>query len=597
MHVRQRFSRERRTTKTGKLSTPWSDQPIDYRTEDTVALYNYMRGAAIDGQYHLCRFIAEILVQERGEKPNLQLYSTLILANIAAGEGAAWRVIDLLAEMEQDGLKPDTGTCHAVLKVCAVHVDHLLRMDVLEYMSRRWFQLTEDGAHDVAAGLFREGLFEQALWRLDWMKQQNMRVRPWLLDVAVYTLCEANEIGDALRLMRGRVDSNEPNISRALWMFFLDRASDMRHHTATALAWSSQVNTQYINPASGICLNVLSTASQAADAEMATEVFDKLSKRGSAFQPIHYELLIKTYLSTDPPDVKRAFTILTIMALEKNEPSIIETRPIFNHLQDKPDLVSQAQDDLRQLHSQGRQIPIAALNLLIECYIHQNNLPAALNLYKQIHTFVPLAQGAKKTFANIETFNLLLKGCRIADPPEERQASFLVAELLALRIVPTPLTFDRLITTFITAAETKLAKAASIEDTDERAKHEAKGVELLEWSFRHFEDMQTMNWMPRFGTIRMLGLALASKSDLRCWDILQAAEDHKDEVDGWSEKGKFVRREVEETLDPAGVIDTIHNPAPKMDVEKESVANGNTPWLDSMGTRDQVGAVAANQSV
>jgi hypothetical protein len=454
----------------------------------------------------------------------------------------------LLGELEQDGLQADAGTCHAVLKVLSVHVDHLLRADVLDYMSRRWFQLTEDGAHDVAAGLFREGLFEQALQRLDLMRKEGMHMRPWLLDMAVYILCEANEIGEAHRIMRWRVDSDELNLSRSLWMLFLDKAAEMRHHAATSLAWTTQVNSEYINPSSGICLNVLSTAAQASDAILATEVFTQLSKRGTGFQPIHYELLINTYLVTDPPDLKRALSILTIMALEKVEPSFSETRMLFKYLRNKRELVSEAYDILRDLHEQGRKIPIAALNLLIECYVAQSNLADALNLYKQIHTFVPIAEGAKKTFANIDTFNLLLKGCHAANPPEEHQASFLVSELLALRIKPTSLTFDRLIITFVEAAKHVFHEAAGAEDPETRTTCEAKGKEFLDWAFRHFQDMQPLGWLPRFGTLRMLSLALAQVGDVRCWDVVQAGEDNAAEIDGWRPKGKQVRMEVQEAL-------------------------------------------------
>ena len=551
----QRRERERPSF---RKSGPPPIEVIDYHEESTPALYNHMRGAAIDGKYTLCRFISEMLVKERGEKPNIQLYNTLILSNISHADGAAWRVSELLGEMEQDGLQADVGTCHAVLKVLSVHVDHLLRSDVLDYMSRRWLQLTEDGAHDVAAGLLREGLFEQALLRLDTMRKEGMHLRPWLLDMAVYVLCEANEIGEAHRVMRWRVDADELNLSRSLWMFFLDKAAEMRHHTATSLAWTTQVNSEYINPPSGICLNVLSTAAQAADAVLATEVVEKLSKRGTGYQPIHYELLINTYLSTDPPDLKRALSILTIMALEKVAPSFSETRTLYQYLRTNPELVSAAHDILRDLHDQGRKIPIAALNLLIECHVAQSNLPEALNLYKQIHTFVPIAEGAKKTFANIDTFNLLLKGCHSASPPEAHQASFLVSELLALRITPTSLTFDRLIITFVRAAQHAFQEAAAAEaqpplnpnktPAEIRATLEAKGKEFLDWAFRHFQDMQPLGWLPRMGTLSMLSLALAKGGDVRCWDVVQAGEDNAAEVDGWRAKGKQVRLEVQEAL-------------------------------------------------
>ncbi|KAK3698942.1 hypothetical protein LTR37_016729 [Vermiconidia calcicola] len=525
---------------------------IDYSQEPTQYLYNHLRGAAIDGKVTLCRYIAEMLVKERKEKPSLPLYNTLILSNIGYEQGAAWRVAELLDDLEKDGLQPDIGTCHAALKVLSVHVDHLLRNDILHYMSRRWYQLSEDGAHDVAAGLLREGLFEQGVERLDVMRREGMRIQGWLLDMAVYILCEASEISEAYRIMRHRVDTGELNLSRGLWLFFLDKASDARHHAATTLAWNAQVNQNFINPSSGICLNVLATASQAADAVMATDVFTNLSRRGTTFKPIHYELLINTYLSQDEPDIQRALSILTIMALEKLEPTPAETRSLYMYMRDIPGLLPQALSVLHELHEQGRRIPIAALNLLIECYVDQSNLADALKLYKQIHTFVPISEGAKKTFANIETFNLLLKGCRRVDPPDEHQASFLVSELLALRIKPTALTYDRLILLFVQAGLSSIQRATDAEDSASRTKLQARGTELLDWSFRHFADMRPLGWLPRFGTLEKLSVALAEVGDAHSWDVLQVAEDNADSIDGWVMKGGAVRRSVEKAWATSG---------------------------------------------
>ena len=510
------------------------DEPVDYTKETTQFLYKRLRDAAIRGKERECRDLAEVLVKERGEKPNLRLYTALILSNISHDEGAAWRVHELLDDMAEDGLQPDVGTCHAVLKVVAVHSDHLLRSDILDYMSKRWYQLSEGGAHDVTAGLLREGLLEQGLQRLDLMQQEGLRTQGWLLDMAVYVLSEAGEIAAAYRIMRQRFDGGEMQISRSLWWFFLDKASSGRHHAATALAWSSQVNQSYINPSSGTCLDVLATAAQAGDAVVATEVFTHLSKRGEAFNPIHYELLISTYLSVSLPDLNRALSILTIMSLEKVEPSTAETRALYLHLCDQPALLPEALHTLRDLHSQGRKIPIAALNLLIECYVEQRNLSEALNIYKQIHTFVPIAEGAKKTFANIETFNLLLRGCSRADPPDEHQASFLVSELLALRVKPTALTFDRLILVFVKASS-RLAESET-----------NKSQQLLDWAFRHFTDMQALGWMPRFGTIESLATSLARAGDGRCWDLLQAAKDQGENIETWSVKGVRAKRNVEQ---------------------------------------------------
>lgn len=522
--------------------------------EDTIYLYSQLRNLATQGRWHKCSTIAEFLVRARREEPNLQLYNALILSNIHAEDGAAWRVQDLLEEMKAEGLSPDVGTCHAVLKVLSVHLDHLLREDILEYMKKRWFQLSEDGWHHVTAALLREGLFEQALERLDMMRRQSMVIEPWLLDMAVFVLCDAEEVEEAYRIMRMRYDLGESTLRRGVWAYLLDKASAARHHEATTLVWMSQVNQGYLNPSSGICLNVLATAAQAGDAAMGTEVFTHLSKRGTAFLPIHYEQLITAYLSADPPDVHRAVSILTIMPLEKLEPTIAQTRSIYLYMRDKPWLVKEVLTTLRDLHDSGRKVSIAILNLLIECYVEQQNLPEAMKVYKLIHTFAPPGQSAQRSFANVETFNLLLKACRTADPPDEQQAQFLVSELLALRVVPTAMTYDRLILVFVQAARAALDRSNETPDegtdqtpTAQQTKDRATALQLLDWSFRHFVEMQPQGWMPRFGTLQLLAVQLAGVGDERCWDVLQAAEDKSASVEGFEHKGKYTRAEVEES--------------------------------------------------
>ncbi|TKA83908.1 hypothetical protein B0A55_00190 [Friedmanniomyces simplex] len=549
--------------------------------QPTPYLYTRLRTLAFGGKTKECRELAEYIIKERREKPNTQLYNALILSNTSHDNGGAWRVSEYLDEMREAGLQPDTGTCHAVLKVLAVHPDHLLRADVLEYMRTRWYQLNEEGAHDVAAGLLREGLFEQAMQRIDGLLRSGVQVQAWLLDMAVYMLCTAGEVEEAFRIMRQRYDAGELNISRTIWYTLLDTGSSHRHHASTALVWNGQVNTSYLNPASGVCLNVLTTAAQAGDAVLATDVFTHLSKRGTSFTPIHYQLLIDCYLAADPPDHKRALSILTIMALEKMaDPSPAETRSLYLHLRSNPSLVAEAFAMLRNLRAEDRKVPIAALNLVIECYVEQRNLMEAMNVYKLIHTFVPAATAttARKTYANIETFNLLLRGCRLADPPDEALASFLVSELLALRVKPTALTYDRLILVFVQAGAHALERIPQA--TDDTGPAEAaqrkKGLELLDWAFRHFVDMQAVSdtasnsnttstaadtgrsnlgWMPRLGTVERLAVQLARVGDGRCWDVLQAGEDQgaKGGMErAWEAKGKWVRRNVEEAWSGAG---------------------------------------------
>jgi hypothetical protein len=496
------------------------------------------------------------------------MYNALILSNTGAEFGASWRVIEYLGEMKDAGLSPDVHTCHAVLKVTSVHLDHLLRSDFLEYMRSKWIPLSADGAHDVAAGLFREAQFEKALERIRLMRDEGMNIEGWLLDLANYILCEAGEIGEAYKLARSREDSLQNPVDKSVWYALLDHGSQARHHASTAWIWTTQVSPGYIIPASGICLNALATASRVGDAALGTDVFEHLSKQGTPFQRTHFELLSTTYLAARPPDLKRALHVLTIMSQETYEPTMSETRSLYLYLKDKPAILQKAMEIIKALHQQGRTIPIAIFNLVIECYVVQNDLDSAMKTYKLIHTFTPIGGGVQKCAANIETFNLLLKACRTAQPPDAKQAVFIVSELLALRVRPSALTFDRLILVLIESA-LNLRKSGGSEN-------ESRAKELLEWSFRHYTDMRSQDWVPRFGTVEKLAVELANIGDARCWDVVQHAEDNVDQISGLRQKAKHLRGAVEgawlvsqgqvESVDqlPAELKRTPSRPPPKM---------------------------------
>ena len=61
--------------------------------------------------------LVEYLVKKCGERPNLRMYEALILANAQAEYGSASEVSKLLQEMADAGIKPDSATYHAALRV------------------------------------------------------------------------------------------------------------------------------------------------------------------------------------------------------------------------------------------------------------------------------------------------------------------------------------------------------------------------------------------------------------------------------------------------------------------------------------------------
>lgn len=111
-----------------------------------------------------------------------------------------------------------------------MHPSYIFRSEVLhELLHQRWFTLSNDGWHDVVAGLIRDRQIEMALNRLEQMQEKGIRVQPWLHDMMVYILCEAEEIDEALKILRQRTSGDEMMISATLWYSFLDTASRTLH--------------------------------------------------------------------------------------------------------------------------------------------------------------------------------------------------------------------------------------------------------------------------------------------------------------------------------------------------------------------------------
>lgn len=111
-----------------------------------------------------------------------------------------------------------------------MHPSYTFRSEVLhELLHQRWFTLSNGGWHDVVAGLIRDRQLEMALEKLDQMHVEGVRIHPWLHDMMVHTLCETEDLDEALKIMRQRTSNGERMISATLWYSFLDTASRALH--------------------------------------------------------------------------------------------------------------------------------------------------------------------------------------------------------------------------------------------------------------------------------------------------------------------------------------------------------------------------------
>jgi hypothetical protein len=388
-----------------------------------------------NGAYHKIVDLVAYLVQRRGEAPGLLHYDALLSASADAASGSAKFVAHLLQEMKDQGIVLDSAVLHSALKALAIHPDYLLRSEVLREMKDRWFNLTTEGWHDWIVGLLRDRQYEVALDKLEQMQREQIKIQPWLYDVFTYLLCESEELDEALKLLRYRAEHGDMDISPNVWYSVLDACCSNHHYEGTLYVWKKRVEMGYLNPSDGMCTNVINIAARNGDSNLATDVVRILAGRTSRLDMHHYEALIEAYIGSS--DLRSALQILSIMKKVGLEPKDGSVRPIYTHISQENDLPSRTLDILQELKQEGRVVPTAAFNVILEASVRQGKMQEAFSQYKLLHKICDFGP-------NTSTFNTLLQGCAKGSGNKDL-AMFIAAEMAALAIRPDALTYDRLV--------------------------------------------------------------------------------------------------------------------------------------------------------
>ncbi|KAI9883746.1 MAG: hypothetical protein M1823_004481 [Watsoniomyces obsoletus] len=411
-----------------------SDDPSTFSSSDLDdSLYERLYTVASNGQLEDVDELVRHLHHDRGHPLNGRMYGARILANINAHRGSAAKVATLLQEMKDEGIPPDTGTYHHILEVLAVHPDYLLRGQVLEEMRRNWIDVSPAGLHCVAAGLVRDGQLELALDAIENMRREGVDIAPWLHNLIVYSLLDREEFDEALRMIKSEHQIDDRSVSPNMWHRLLDLASRALHHQAVVYAWRHRVEKHHLIPSDGICLNVLDTASRHGDADLATDVFRLLASRGTILELQHYEALSEAYLVRD--DIETALTVHCIAEKAGIKLEEASASPVVKWVGKSPERLQRARNAVRELHYQGRAIPVATVNSLLHASISRG-MNAVVELYNTLRELCPGGP-------NVETFNLLILGCIWSS--RLRLGLHWHSEMLAVKIEPNAETYNRLI--------------------------------------------------------------------------------------------------------------------------------------------------------
>ncbi|KAI4671005.1 uncharacterized protein J4E88_009400 [Alternaria novae-zelandiae] len=422
----------------------------------TYILYEHVRAEGAKGNFDEVMNICRVLIKDRGEFPNREMYTAVLHSFVDSVNGTAGKVRKVLEEMgfwdEADGSltgKPrillDARGCECVLEVLAVHPDYLLRTDILEYMKSRWFMPSDRARNFIIAGMLRERHFEHALELLEEMVRNKARVESWLFDKAIWMLLEFGEVEEAfyvLSLKEGvhskSSGTGTVQLSIALWGALLDAAAHKQLYAETSLVWIAQVQPGYLKPGTSACLHVLTLASRQGDIQLATDVFRVLTERGTTFTSQHYELLISTYLNAN--DLHAALSVILIMVDSNLKVNAGTCDPLYWYLSAKShnddSRPMQAFGYLQDFETSGRKVPTAAVNACIKAGIANKRLEEGIEIYKALHT-------VSHAGPNTETFNIMFQGCHRSARKE--LAMFFANEMVKLGLKPDRITYDRLI--------------------------------------------------------------------------------------------------------------------------------------------------------
>ena len=116
-----------------------------------------------------------------------------------------------------------------------MHPDYLLQAEIMQEMKERWFGLSPEGWHYLVVGLLRDRQLELAMDKLEQMHSDEIRVQPWLYDIFLYQLCEADELEEAFNILQYRYENLNTEIQPGMWYYLLDKFSANFHVSRLAM--------------------------------------------------------------------------------------------------------------------------------------------------------------------------------------------------------------------------------------------------------------------------------------------------------------------------------------------------------------------------
>ncbi|KAF4548230.1 Hypothetical protein D9617_30g011340 [Elsinoe fawcettii] len=485
----------------------------DWEAEPLPALYELLLQYATQARVSHTKALAEYLVRHRGEGPNSRLYSALILCNVDPEHGSVTAVRDYLRELEDEGISIDSGICHNVIKVLAVHVDHSLRADILLYMRKAWFTLSAEGYSDVAVGLLREGSVEAAQQIISSLRSKGESIPDWVGHLSAYSLLHAGEIAGALDELITYGTLGDATAPAKIGQVMLDVGSSMQHYPGTLHAWNTQERLGRANASTGTLTAVLRTAAQHGDIDLAIEAFRRLGQQAISLSCTKYELLCHAYLSKQPVDLFGALSTASTMAEAGIPPNRSFTRLFYAAFERDAQQALRGFELMQELHRNGRMVPLTIINALLEAHAAKQDVEQAMAVYQAMHHFERYGSPdqPRRPFANLDTYEILYGLVGTVKHNVRDLVISLRDEQTALGVVTSQKMLDGMLAACINGGDIDYAKTL----------------------------LQESNWSglePRTEILQRVLDILAHRRDGVCWDLVRKYSTGGDASRAWEER-------------------------------------------------------------
>ncbi|KAL4073938.1 hypothetical protein J3A83DRAFT_4091558, partial [Scleroderma citrinum] len=376
-----------------------------------------------------CLRLVREMKKERVE-PDLIIYNSLLAC--IAEEGLpleAWAVVDDMLAM---GISPDRQSYH--------HILHALRWSPLEATWETLNRMAEQGIppNEQTYALIVKRITATESIELALQFMHEMAKRGFTPDLTATQ--DVIKLAADLHLPRLAIDLAQNfeahsvrRIDGETWVACLISSAELLYADGVQKCWEKCIHELTLTPDEGACIAVLHTCARHGLADLATDAIRVLRSIGVEWHEHHFAPLLEAFASAGK--VKEAFGTLHLLRNNGIVPRPETVQPISDLLKSDVDTIDGIWKVLDELRDEGHTIDAAAINAIIDASIALGDLQRAIGAYKTFQDY-----GSKP---DIETFNLLLRGCIGASHRE--LGDKLLLDLKQAGIRPNALTYERII--------------------------------------------------------------------------------------------------------------------------------------------------------